>query len=324
MFGVLVDEPLMITEQPAAFHLVATDVDTIEGAIVGLPINVQRLTTNQGAVGMTVLELEDVSILAASFGFPIATEGGVASDALLLALPLEDGPGDWNGHHLCQDRAWFYGPGSEHSGIGPRSFEDGPPTFAAISMPASAITLDPSMDSKPLTKDHGRQRVVQDDRVQQLRYLLSDALWAAQSGQLTREQAALARSDIVAMASILQSGGDDLSIDVTSATSIARECIALTETLGPMPSPEEFAAALGVSDRWIRAAFRRVYGVSLLAFFRSRAMHGAHRELRASLPDITLVTDVAMRWGFWHLGRFSATYKSYFGELPSKTLSRVD
>ncbi|MBG7606088.1 MAG: helix-turn-helix transcriptional regulator [Actinobacteria bacterium] len=180
------------------------------------------------------------------------------------------------------------------------------------------------MDSKPLTKDHGRQRVVQDDRVQQLRYLLSDALWAAQSGQLTREQAALARSDIVAMASILQSGGDDLSIDVTSATSIARECIALTETLGPMPSPEEFAAALGVSDRWIRAAFRRVYGVSLLAFFRSRAMHGAHRELRASLPDVTLVTDVAMRWGFWHLGRFSATYKSYFGELPSKTLSRVD
>ena len=87
MFGILVDEPLMITEQPAAFHLVATDVDTIEGAIVGLPINVQRLTTNQGAVGMSVLEFEDVSILAASIGFPIATEGGVASDALLLCLP---------------------------------------------------------------------------------------------------------------------------------------------------------------------------------------------------------------------------------------------
>jgi AraC-like DNA-binding protein len=91
-----------------------------------------------------------------------------------------------------------------------------------------------------------------------------------------------------------------------------------------MPSPEEFAVALGVSDRWIRAAFRRVYGVSLLAYFRSRAMHGAHRELRSSRPDVTSVTEVAMRWGFWHLGRFSANYKSYFGELPSRTLSWVD
>jgi AraC-like DNA-binding protein len=272
---------------------------------------------------MTVLELEDVSILAASFGFPIATEGGVAPEALLLGLPLEDGPGEWNGHRLCQDRAWFYGPGSEHSGIGPRSFEDGPPSFAAISLPASAIALEPSMDSRPLTKDHGRQWVVQDDRVHQLRYLLSDVLRAAQSGQMTREQAVHARRDIVAMASILQSG-DDLSIEVTSPTWITRECIALTETLGPMPSPEEFAAALGVSDRWIRAAFRRVYGVSVLAYFRSRAMHGAHRELRSSRPEATSVTEVAMRWGFWHLGRFSANYKSYFGELPSRSLSRVD
>ena len=105
---------------------------------------------------------------------------------------------------------------------------------------------------------------------------------------------------------------------------ITSECIALAETLGPMPSPEELSAALGVSDRWIRAAFRRVYGVSLLSYFRSRAMHSAHRELRSSRPDVTSVTEVAMRWGFWHLGRFSATYKSYFGELPSKTLSRED
>ncbi len=29
------------------------------------------------------------------------------------------------------------------------------------------------------------------------------------------------------------------------------------------------------------------------------------------------VTDIATNWGFSHLGRFSATYRQYFGTLPS-------
>jgi transcriptional regulator GlxA family with amidase domain len=34
------------------------------------------------------------------------------------------------------------------------------------------------------------------------------------------------------------------------------------------------------------------------------------------------VTDIAMRWGFFHLGRFSSIYASHFGELPSATRRR--
>ncbi len=32
------------------------------------------------------------------------------------------------------------------------------------------------------------------------------------------------------------------------------------------------------------------------------------------------VTDVALEFGFGHLGRFSAYYRSRFGELPRQTL----
>jgi transcriptional regulator GlxA family with amidase domain len=35
------------------------------------------------------------------------------------------------------------------------------------------------------------------------------------------------------------------------------------------------------------------------------------------------VADIAMSWGFWHLGRFSATYRSMFAELPSTTRQRT-
>jgi transcriptional regulator GlxA family with amidase domain len=34
------------------------------------------------------------------------------------------------------------------------------------------------------------------------------------------------------------------------------------------------------------------------------------------------VTTVALRYGFAHLGRFSAYYQSSFGEAPSMTLRR--
>ena len=36
----------------------------------------------------------------------------------------------------------------------------------------------------------------------------------------------------------------------------------------------------------------------------------------------TTVKEVATRWGFSHLGRFSRDYQRRFGEAPSETLSR--
>ncbi|MCI1025923.1 helix-turn-helix domain-containing protein, partial [Pseudomonas putida] len=34
------------------------------------------------------------------------------------------------------------------------------------------------------------------------------------------------------------------------------------------------------------------------------------------------VAEVAMRWSFWHLGRFSESYRQLFKEFPSETLKR--
>jgi AraC-like DNA-binding protein len=34
------------------------------------------------------------------------------------------------------------------------------------------------------------------------------------------------------------------------------------------------------------------------------------------------LTELAMEFGFFHLGRFSEQYRKQFGELPSETLKR--
>ena len=46
------------------------------------------------------------------------------------------------------------------------------------------------------------------------------------------------------------------------------------------------------------------------------------RRALLAAPAESTVTEIAIRFGFWHLGRFSAGYQTIFGELPSATLAR--
>jgi AraC family ethanolamine operon transcriptional activator len=82
----------------------------------------------------------------------------------------------------------------------------------------------------------------------------------------------------------------------------------------------EICRALGVSRRTLEYAFRDALGTSPRAYFIQRALERAHYKLQASTPDDRTVTEVATEFGFWHLGRFSTTYRAAFGETPSQTL----
>jgi AraC-like DNA-binding protein len=82
------------------------------------------------------------------------------------------------------------------------------------------------------------------------------------------------------------------------------------------------AAAAGVSLRTLTRAFHKEYGVGPVGFLRRRRLEAARRDLLAAEPDSTNVTDVALRYGFAHLGRFAGEYRKAFGESPSETLRR--
>lgn len=83
----------------------------------------------------------------------------------------------------------------------------------------------------------------------------------------------------------------------------------------------ELAAYAGVSIRSLFAGFRNFRGTSPIAYLRSVRLQRAQEDLIAAERHET-VTNVAVRWGFTHLGRFTAAYKRKFGELPSETLQR--
>jgi AraC-like DNA-binding protein len=58
-----------------------------------------------------------------------------------------------------------------------------------------------------------------------------------------------------------------------------------------------------------------------MAYLRRTRLEYAHQELGAAIPgDGTTVTDVAARWGYANLSRFTSSYRRAYGELPSHTL----
>lgn len=84
-------------------------------------------------------------------------------------------------------------------------------------------------------------------------------------------------------------------------------------------TPEALALVAGVSVRSLFLGFQRYRGISPMRLLHEVRLRRAHEDLLQAPPG-TRVTDVALRWGLGHLGRFSQEYRDAFGESPSETL----
>lgn len=86
----------------------------------------------------------------------------------------------------------------------------------------------------------------------------------------------------------------------------------------------DLCTALKVSRRTLQYSFQAVLNVNPVAWLRATRLNGVRRSLKAARHDPrATVSDIAARWGFWHLSAFAADYKLMFGELPSQTLRQT-
>jgi transcriptional regulator GlxA family with amidase domain len=95
----------------------------------------------------------------------------------------------------------------------------------------------------------------------------------------------------------------------------------MIDNAGQPITVSDVADHLGVSLRTLQAGFRQWRSSTPSTFLRRTRLQLAREELRAAAPE-TDVTTIALRYGFSHLGRFAALYRSAFGEPPSATLYR--
>lgn len=81
----------------------------------------------------------------------------------------------------------------------------------------------------------------------------------------------------------------------------------------------ELAAACGVARRTLQKHFRRFVGRTPTEVQRQFRLERVRREFLRARPEAS-VTEIAVRCGVSHLGRFAAAYRERYGESPSGTL----
>jgi AraC family transcriptional regulator, ethanolamine operon transcriptional activator len=102
--------------------------------------------------------------------------------------------------------------------------------------------------------------------------------------------------------------------------SALREIIAVhLKAHDEIPSLAFVVQALGVSLRTLEYTCKTLLGVSPQRYLTCLRLHGARRDIRA-LAGSSSVMEIAFKWGFSHLGRFSIAYRELFGEPPSRTM----
>jgi len=90
---------------------------------------------------------------------------------------------------------------------------------------------------------------------------------------------------------------------------------------GPV-SVSAVCGVLGVGERMLERAFQQRMGLSPRAYERERRLRAVH-GLILTEGDRLSITDIAMNFGFWHLGRFAGAYAALFGCSPSEMRRRI-
>ncbi|AYG70059.1 MULTISPECIES: AraC family transcriptional regulator [unclassified Rhizobium] len=81
------------------------------------------------------------------------------------------------------------------------------------------------------------------------------------------------------------------------------------------------AEAVGVSIRALEMGFRTFKEITPAAYLRTLRLRAARSDLLDPLNRQS-VKAICVKWGFFHVGRFSAAYRAIFGENPSDTRKR--
>ncbi len=154
-----------------------------------------------------------------------------------------------------------------------------------------------------------------------IRFVWGDVV---RGGLLTKSALAARETERALITSLLLAAQDDArrGKDATSADEArlrhVRDFIEanLTEPIGLA----DLAAVAGMRVDTLCRTFTRHHDASPMRYVRRRRLDAVHRRLQAADPRETTVTEVALEFGFAHLGRFAGAYGNMFGERPSDTL----
>ncbi|OQX57958.1 MAG: hypothetical protein B5M52_06355 [Helicobacteraceae bacterium 4484_230] len=94
----------------------------------------------------------------------------------------------------------------------------------------------------------------------------------------------------------------------------------LKENIDNIYDIKDLLNELNINARTLQYHFQKKLGVSPKQYFQHLRLNAIRQELLKANPNKIMVSDIAIKYGFFHSSYFSAEYKRLFRETPTQTL----
>ncbi|MBN9254110.1 MULTISPECIES: helix-turn-helix domain-containing protein [unclassified Mesorhizobium] len=291
--------------------------------------HIQQIGAQRHASRLATIDYGDAFVLDLQDKGGIAMSGAINDDALTAVFLWGEGT-TFNGQRSETPRLRIIGPGTEFKLEMPGSYRlmriglRGP-TLASL----RAASNSDAGDRGWLIPGVHEQRVAPGAEVELQQKLLRTvgfAEAAARRGYDLSAGLAVAASEAgAALAQVLARthAPPVRNLGFHDRREIVDATLAILEAKPQSPvSVSAVCGILGVGERTLERAFQECLGVNPRAYERERRLRAAH-GLILTRGDRLSITDIAMSFGFWHLGRFAGAYAALFGCPPSEMRRRI-
>ncbi len=305
------------------FQVTCTDQDEFLEKAVGWDIEHFQLASGAYLISMDILHTESIQISNVSHHVGILERGGIPNGACAISLPtlLSSKPLHFRGRILEKGQCPALLSGEEFE-----TFSSGGVNYVTLVVKTALLDKISRLVRGQEFSSLVDQQVVYIPRKSQQRLiqLITTSMNSPNISSRTpgiRQQNLLEKQILEQLLLAIQpSHSKDPKFP--NRIVVARQAKqVIQDNLHQRISIEQICDHIGCSIRTLHLGFNECYGIPPRQYARTLALNGVHKRL-CRLSSNETITDIAMQWGFYHLGRFSGQYKSLFSELPSETVKR--
>jgi AraC-like DNA-binding protein len=307
--------------------LTFSDPDGYAAALGGAGLDLTITVTGAGDFNarLTRLKLKHLEIYGCRESLPRIAFVSLPAERVFLSFPLGKTSVVFGGVALRNGNMVFHSSGDRGHQRSSGGCQWGLMSFAADQFASCSKALTGQSMISPLVS-----RILRLSRPQAARFqhLFKQACHLAESGQRLIEHPEIARAleqDLIY--AVVHCLADNEADDGSRARHHhAALMVRFEETLGKHIDRKigmtRLCAEVGAAGRTLRMCCSEFLGVSPSRYLLLRRLNKARAALRRADPSKASVAEVARNHHFLELGRFSVTYRTTFGELPSVTLQR--
>ncbi len=306
------------------------DIACLEGVLSPLlPVQLTQLAGGRLGSELLALDLGLLQVLRLRFDRPLHGGGAKPSGRQLIALDLEEHPGQpvMRSHGLELPATAFFGLASdreihlttpERCSLAVLSLDR--ETFLQWSLELGGPDLEESLEG-------ANWEAIDPLRFQGVRACLRRIFRLAELSPALMADPAIRRrlgGDLLPLlveALVHRSGlGERLARPPARIELVKAAQSWMAEHPQEPISLDGLCRQVAAGRRSLLQGFREHLGMGPMAYLKIRRLHGVRQALLAADPQATTISQLAAQWGFMNAGHFARDYRSLFGEHPRTSL----